>query len=258
MTGDVLVLCYHALSPTWKAALSVTPKQLEQQLTGLVRRGYEGSTLAGALAGGGAGRTLVVTFDDAFHSVSELALPVMSRLGLPGTVFAPTRFVEQGEPLAWPGTDHWLRGPDEGELRPLSWDALRALAMEGWEIGSHSHSHPRLTGLADGELTEELVRSRALCESRLGTPCLSVAYPYGDFDRRVEVAAGRAGYRFGVTLPRRLAGDGPLACPRVGIYRGDGQVRFRLKASRGTRRLRASRAWVLLDRARRAASSADR
>jgi diguanylate cyclase (GGDEF)-like protein len=40
--SDVVVLCYHAVSPEWPAQMSVTPERFEQQLRLLVGRGYRG------------------------------------------------------------------------------------------------------------------------------------------------------------------------------------------------------------------------
>ena len=50
---------------------------------------------------------LAVTFDDAYRSVGELAVPVLAELGVPATVFAPTAFVGDPEPRGWEGTDEW-------------------------------------------------------------------------------------------------------------------------------------------------------
>ena len=71
--SDVLVLCYHAVSERWPAPLSVTPEQLDRQLSLLHRRGFHGVTLSEALAGLPADRVLAVTFDDAYRSVRDLA-----------------------------------------------------------------------------------------------------------------------------------------------------------------------------------------
>ena len=76
-----------------------------------------------------------------------------------------------------------------------------------------------------------------------GRPCESIAYPYGDHDDRVVEAARRAGYVAAGTLPSRLDERGPLRFPRVGVYYGDDERRFRLKVSRPLRALRASRLW---------------
>jgi peptidoglycan/xylan/chitin deacetylase (PgdA/CDA1 family) len=247
--SDVLVLCYHAVSPDWPAALSTTPERFEAQLELLLARGYAPVTFEQAVSAPPAGRTLAVTFDDAYRSVLERALPIMERLGVPGTVFVPTDFAGRPEPMAWDGVDQWLGGPHEPELVPLGWEELRGLAAAGWEVGSHTCSHPRLTSVDDDRLRRELSDSRAACEEGMGAPCRSVAYPYGDVDARVVEATRAAGYALGAALPKRLGSTSPLDWPRVGVYHGDDLRRFKLKVSPPLRRLRSSALWgALADR----------
>jgi peptidoglycan/xylan/chitin deacetylase (PgdA/CDA1 family) len=242
--SDVLVLCYHAVSPDWPAALSTTPERFEEQLTTLVRRGYRGATFERALAEPPARRTLVVTFDDAYRSVLELAAPIMRRLGLPGSVYVPTDFPDRPGPMAWEGIDRWLGGPHEHELACLGWDELGELAEAGWEVGSHTRSHPHLTGLSDADLAAELEGSRSACEEALGLPCRSIAYPYGDVDARVVGAARSAGYSAGAGLPEgRFHSGDPLDWPRVGVYNDDDLRRFRLKVSPFLRFVRGTPLW---------------
>ncbi len=235
--GDTLVLCYHALSSDWEAPLCVPPSRLERQLAFLVERGYRGATFTEAVTAGRSGKTLAVTFDDGFRSVLDLAAPILSKLDLPGTIFLPTAFMDGSALLVWQGIDHWLDGPHEHELAPLSWDDARSLAGLGWEIGSHTRSHPDLTQLDDSALADELEGSRRECEQRLGKLCTSLAYPYGRRDARVIRAAQRAGYLCGASLPRRLHGQRDLDWPRVGVYRNDSPGRFEAKVSRLRRHL---------------------
>jgi peptidoglycan/xylan/chitin deacetylase (PgdA/CDA1 family) len=242
--GDVLVLCYHAISRDWPAALATTPERFEEQLKWLGRRGYVGATFEQAVTNPPAKRTVAITFDDAFQSVVDFALPIMRRLGVPGSIFVPTNFPDKPGAMAWEGTDQWLESPHEGELRCLPWDGLRALHDEGWEVGSHTRSHPHLTSLDDQTLADELEGSRAACESALGAPCRSLAYPYGDVDRRVIEATGRAGYAVAAALPEVLGSTHPLDWPRVGIYHLDDLRRFRLKVSRIGRLVRSSKPWA--------------
>jgi peptidoglycan/xylan/chitin deacetylase (PgdA/CDA1 family) len=249
--ADVLVLCYHAVSPTWPADLSVTPAAFERQLKLLVDRGYRGETFRAAVSSPQSEPTVAITFDDAYLSVLELAKPVMDELGLVGTVFVPTDYPERVELMSWPGIDQWMGGPHESELRPMTWEQMRGLADEGWEIGSHTCSHPHLTELDNDTLDRELIVSRTDCERHMGRPCLTIAYPYGDYDERVAEAAGRAGYQAACTLPARFHEARPLEWPRVGVYYGDDMRRFRLKVSPLLRRLRTSRAWSAVDGARR-------
>lgn len=249
--SDVLVLCYHAVSETWPAALSVTPDEFERQLSLLHRRGFRGVTVAEALTDPPAGRVLAVTFDDAYRSVLELARPILESLGMVASVYVVTGWAERPGPMSWPGIDQWVGGPHEQELACMGWDELRSLADGGWEVGSHTRSHPRLPELGEAALDEELAGSRADCERAMGRRCDSLAYPYGAVDEPVVEAAERAGYRFGITLPRMLHAPRPLHWPRVGIYHADSGWRFRVKVSPAVRRARASRAWDALNGARR-------
>jgi peptidoglycan/xylan/chitin deacetylase (PgdA/CDA1 family) len=244
LAPNVLVLCYHAVSPRWAADLSVTPARLTRQLELLVRGGYRGATFTEAVSRESLSSPVVaVTFDDAYRSVLELAFPILSRLNLPATVFVPTGQVARGGAMAWDGIEHWHGSAHERELVPLTWDEMRYLASAGWEIGSHTVAHPRLTTLSDTELARELHESRAVCEAEIGEPCRSIAYPYGDVDRRVADAALVAGYAAGAGLPQSLRPWHQLAWPRVGVYHRDDERRFALKVSETGRRLRSSRAY---------------
>ena len=134
----------------------------------------------------------------------------------------------------------------------MSWEELEQLAEAGWEIGSHTHSHPRLPTLDDDALTDELVGSRQEIERRLARPCPSLAYPYGDHDARVVEAARLAGYESAGTLPARLKRPtGPLDWPRIVVVRADDARRFRLKISPLARKARTTPAWTALHAARR-------
>ena len=241
ITADTLVLSYHAVSPTWTAHHSVTPTRFERQISLLVERGYRGVTFTDAVSSRARGRVVAVTFDDAYRSVIELARPILDRFGLPATLFAPTDYVDEERPLTRCAGDHWLNGPHGHELTPMSWSELRTLADAGWEIGSHSGSHPHLTGLDGRALEDELLRSKAACERHLSRRCTSLAYPYGDVDARVVAAAARAGYRVGAALPYgRLGARDTLAWPRINVNTLDNEVLFRLKISPAVRRLRGS------------------
>lgn len=246
---DVLVLCYHAVSERWPAALAVTPERFGKQLQILVQRGYRGVSFTEAVLGGAPGRQVAITFDDAYRSVIERARPILDDVQMPATVFVPTAFAGGDEPMSWPGIDRWHGTEHERELLPMSWDELRALAADGWEIGSHTHSHPRLTLIDDEHLAEELTVSKRECERQLGTNCRSIAYPYGANDERVAAAARDAGYEAAAALPNQLLGrPEPHIYPRHGIYRVDGPRRFRLKISPGVRIIRSLPVWAALRR----------
>jgi peptidoglycan/xylan/chitin deacetylase (PgdA/CDA1 family) len=242
------VLCYHAISQTWPAALAVSPYMFRQQLETLLRRGYSGVTFTDMVNGEGPPRAFAVTFDDAYRSVMRNARPVLDDLGVPATVFAPTSMVGKPGPMVWDGIDQWLGTPYEQELTCMSWAELRELRGAGWEVASHTKSHPRLTELEDDELGTELVESREVCERELGLSSVTLAYPYGIHDARVRSAARDAGYA-------AAAADRPgpvkqFQWPRINLHPVDDPWRFRVKVSPAVRVLRDSPPGVVLDRLR--------
>src|SRR5439155_6373969 len=84
--------------------LAVDPAALERQVRLLLRRGYRGMRFADVTSPDGPPRRLAVTFDDGYRSIAEHALPVLGRLGVPGTVFVPTAHVGSPDPMSWPAS----------------------------------------------------------------------------------------------------------------------------------------------------------
>jgi peptidoglycan/xylan/chitin deacetylase (PgdA/CDA1 family) len=254
--GRPLVLGYHAVSSTWRTPLAVSEALLRSQLTYLRERGYVGLTFVDAERRRSEGtlppRSVVVTFDDGYASTLR-AVPILAELGFPGTVFVVTDFVESGEPLSWPGIDQLLRPDTIEELRPLTWEAAEELAAAGWEVGSHTMTHPLLTSVDDGRLRVELEDSRSAVERRVG-PCVSLSYPYGLADARVAAAAAKAGYEAACMLTFAHFVDEPLRRPRIGMGSADTRIRLAIQVSRfgqAARRSAAARLARALHRRRR-------
>lgn len=238
--GDTLVLCYHTVDPAWDSILAVEPDMFARQIAGLLDEGYESVGFTEAVESRGDGRRLLaVTFDDGYESTWVHAGPILRDLGAVGTLFVVTDYISSGRPFAWAGVDHLAVGPQGGCLTPLSWDHLGTLIDDGWEIGSHTLTHKMLP-MVDLEVVEtELAQSRLEITARLGTDCVSVAYPYGEVDPRVVELARLAGYRTGAGLHTVDPRPEPLNWPRTSIYPADAPWRFRLKVSPRLARLRA-------------------
>jgi len=190
-----LVLCYHAVSPTWEHRLAIQPELLLRQVRVLSRV-----------------RQVHVTFDDAFRSAATV-FPALERLGVTVQIFVCSRYALVGAPLTIPE----LAGDDPEQLATMSWDELREHAARGIAIGSHAVSHPHLTTLSDDELRRELNESKQEIEDRLGRPCGELAYPYGEHDARVRAEARAAGYRCAYAL--RGSRSDAYAAPRLDLYR---------------------------------------
>ena len=232
-----MVLCYHAVSESWHSSLAIRPEQLRHQVSALLKRGYRAARFTDALTQNAGPRVFAITFDDAYASVISLAYPILSQLGVPATVFVPTRADRDGI-RDWDGIREWSDTPWKGELSGASWAQLKEVVAAGWEIGSHTRSHPDLTSLTDAQLRDELVGSREDCETRLQTPCTSIAYPYGLVDHRVAESARQAGYLAGgaLAVEGKYGRDRQAMCwPRLALYENDGAARFWTKLQLFTR-----------------------
>ena len=230
---DVLVLCYHAVSERWPSELAVSPDLLDEQITALERRGYRAATFTRAVTDPPWRRTLAITFDDAYRSTLDLAAPVLARHGAPGTVYAPTDWVGREEPMSWPGIEEWADGPHRDELLCLTWDGLGELAEQGWEVGSHTRSHPRLPQVVDD--ADARARAGRLARAAHGaaraaatrSPTRTATTTSGWSARRAPRATAPPAPSPGCrTRPR------PLSWPRVGVYPGNRPLFLRLKTSR--------------------------
>jgi peptidoglycan/xylan/chitin deacetylase (PgdA/CDA1 family) len=112
----------------------------------------------------------------------------------------------------------------------MSWDELRSVASDGITVGSHTHSHRVLATLTSEEQREELSRSKAFIEEKLGGPIRSIAYPvggYAHFTDETRRIAKECGYdlaysfctgvnRFGEIAPFDVKRIGPaLSIPML-------------------------------------------
>jgi peptidoglycan/xylan/chitin deacetylase (PgdA/CDA1 family) len=232
---DVLILAYHAISDDWDAVTTVTPAEFSAQVQHLLGRGYQSVTFERALSAPPPGKVFAVTFDDAHRSVWDIAFPVLRDLGAVATVFAPTDYIGTGQPTGWEGFEAAAAGPHAAELVCMDWDQLRTVADAGWEVGSHTCSHPHLTRLTPEHRIAELTGSREVLEDKLQRRCRTIAYPYSDVDEDVVADTDRAGYAYAATIPVGHALALPLRWSRVGVFRTDSLGRFKLLTSKAAR-----------------------
>lgn len=248
---QAIFLCYHSIAPEGPPYLTISADLFERQLAALRRRGIAGGDLSSlaAAAEGGTGRpTAFLTFDDGFRDNHHTALPILREYGFKAFVFVLPPLVDGGSALDWPEVaEHRSRFPDR--MRSVTWPMLEQMREGGFEVGSHTLTHPHLPALEGEALREELLESRRRIVDRLGS-CDVLAYPFGEWSPDVAAAARDCGYRFAFSLPS--AGQGAasaLSIPRVNVdYRDDGR-RFAMKLAPAGRRVLLSpavgalRAW---------------
>ena len=237
VTRRLPVLMYHRIAADGPAALAacrVHPERLEAQLDWLRRHGFRSVGLDAWLGaadrrfGELPGRAVCLTFDDGYEDFAEVAWPLLRRYGFGATVFLVADLV--GRAAAWDA--------HHGPPAPLmGWATVGRLAREGVAFGGHTATHPYLTRVGPDRLAEELRRSRATLEGRLGLPVRALAYPFGFVDGLARNAAAAAGYAVAVTTRHGHAcyGDDPLLLPRIMVTDADDPGTFARRVRLGQR-----------------------
>jgi peptidoglycan/xylan/chitin deacetylase (PgdA/CDA1 family) len=215
------ILLYHRVAPDGAPEMAryrVTPEAFEEQLRHLRDAEFRPVGLlewAEAIARRQPlpGRRVALTFDDGYRDFLEHALPLLQRYG-----FGATMFVVGGR---IGGVNRWDSAYGE-ELPLLGWGDLRKLRAEGIDIGSHAWTHRVMTGLPNGEVAREALRSRSVLERELGLPIAAFSYPFGMSDGAVRHLVAASGYLVGVDSkggrsPLSGAASSPLNLPRIEI-----------------------------------------
>lgn len=110
---------------------------------------------------------LSIGFDDAEESVYTNAFPIMEEYGLSGTVYVITNRIG--------GEGYMTR------------DMLIDIAESGWELGAHTHTHPKLKTKSYQKVKKEFSNSKEIVREILDSANTSqsnigIAYPYGKDD----------------------------------------------------------------------------
>jgi len=122
-------------------------------------------------------------------------------------------------------------------LEFMTWDDVNELSSMGFEIGSHTLSHPILANMEVEEIVRELKESKWKIENATNRPCPWLSYPNGaseDYTALVLEQAIEAGYQIGFTLTQRMCGlayDHPLEVPRICIASGMTSLDFKSRIS---------------------------
>jgi peptidoglycan/xylan/chitin deacetylase (PgdA/CDA1 family) len=204
-TGPVPILVYHALGPAPSGApfpgLYVSYGDFKAEMVWLNSHGYQAVTLDEVMKAWYHGGTLpakpiVITFDNGYPEQVRFAPQVMARYG-------------------WPGV---LNEITENHLPPsYIWPVIHM----GWEVDSHSLTHPDLTTLSPADLQAQVVQSREYLRRTFHIPVNSFCYPSSRYNAAVIAAVKAAGYTNAVTEGDAYATRAdPYLLPRYEIEGG--------------------------------------
>jgi peptidoglycan/xylan/chitin deacetylase (PgdA/CDA1 family) len=246
MKTSIPILMYHQVSPQPLVAFrtyTVTPKAFAAQMAWLALTGYVPINMDKLLEYRSRraplpSRPVIITFDDGFQSIVEYAVPILQAQGFTAVFYLVAGLVGK--------SSRWIL-PELGIECPLmDWNAARQLERGGFQCGSHTMSHPRLSILDPASCSHELVKSRCLMEDSLGHEVRHLSYPFGSFNDRVRSLVAETGYRSACSTQKGLSGpdDDCLALHRIPVKGQDSLLDFicRLHTTRTVNELLHSKA----------------
>jgi len=142
-------------------------------------------------------RLVVLTFDDGVKSHATFVAPLLKRYGFGGTFFITEAFEFHKD---W-HKEHYL-----------TWDEVRKLEQDGFEIGNHSSRHRKAIHETKGEFRDSLLTmEQRLQEQSISRP-ISFCYPAYYFTRDAVDVLSERGYQFACrgTVPERPYEEGAL------------------------------------------------
>jgi peptidoglycan/xylan/chitin deacetylase (PgdA/CDA1 family) len=208
----VPVLMYHVIGTPPPAApypeLFVSPRLFAAQIAALARAGYHAVTLDRVWQAwhGRAPlppRPVVLTFDDGYRGDYGAAMPILHRHRWPGVL---NLLVANLHRHGW-GLKAWM---------------VRRMIANGWEVDSHTLTHPDLATVGTRRLRREVRGSRAVLRRLFHVPVRFFCYPSGAFDAAVIAAVRRAGYLGATTEIAGLARRSrPFRLARIRVAGGE-------------------------------------
>ncbi|MFH0975258.1 MAG: polysaccharide deacetylase family protein [Spirochaetota bacterium] len=176
----VPVICYHHINPSPLLKdnyINTVPAEFEEQIKFLHSSGYKtilSKDIPVVLAPaernilGNNRKPVLINFDDGYESVYNYAYPIMKKYGYKGILFIITDKIENDPTRMY-----------------MNKDQISELIKEGWEVGSHTVTHPNLNSISIDNITEEIAHSKTVLETMFGVQVISFAYPYGLFNKKL-------------------------------------------------------------------------
>jgi peptidoglycan/xylan/chitin deacetylase (PgdA/CDA1 family) len=167
---------------------------------------------------------VLITFDDGIQDNLTNALPILKNYNAPAVIFVSTSHV---------GTVHG--GKSGYKFQFLQWKEMKTMIESKLiSIQNHTHTHPFLTEISNANIEKEVSVSNELIKNNLSVIPNSIAYPKGDYDKRVrEVIKDHFKYGFLVDGGYWIEGKvDPYEIPRILISQNISMLKFKIILSK--------------------------
>jgi peptidoglycan/xylan/chitin deacetylase (PgdA/CDA1 family) len=206
----VPILSYHRFSDKCDNLLCMPTHIFDKQMNYLKINGYKVITLRELLDFLNyrhplPKRSIVISIDDGYRSVYDIAYPILKKYGFKATLFIYTDFIGISD-------------------NAITWDQLRKLKDDGFEIGAHTVSHCDLTKKRKGEddqayisrIEKELLISKNIIDKEIRQNTIFLAFPYGRYNPRILSICEKLNYKLGVSVKK---GSNPFFADPLSLKR---------------------------------------
>ena len=225
-TQAAVILQYHHVDKATPASTSTTPELFAEHMKWLHDNGFQVVPLTVITdrlkkQQPMPDKTVTITFDDAYVSIYQNALPVMEKYNYPYTIFINTQAVDQRHKYT------------------LTWKQLNELGKKGAILANHTvyHDHlvERLSNEKQGEWVKRIEDELKMAEERIKEQTSQshklIAWPFGETAPELEQMIIENGY---VGLGQQSGAVGllsnPAKLPRYPLGAGHGAMKnFPLK-----------------------------
>lgn len=193
---SVPVLSYHNFSETKGDKMTVTTSAFEAQMRFLKDNGYRVITMDQLFDFLDfkvqlPKKAVVITIDDGWRSMYDLAFPILKKYGYPATLFIYTDLIT-------------------GAKKTLNWELIAEMSGNGIDIQCHTKTHRNLALLNEKEsfkdyydtVDRELTESSRVIKEKLNKEVKYLAYPYGATNHLVISLLKKYGFRGAFTIKR--------------------------------------------------------
>jgi peptidoglycan/xylan/chitin deacetylase (PgdA/CDA1 family) len=215
---SVPILLYHRFGPTVVDGMTIKTSVFEEHLKYLKANGYHVIPLRALVdyylkkGPAPAPKSVVIVEDDAHKSVYSDMLPLAKKYNIPVTVFVYPSAISNAK-------------------YAMTWDQLKTLKKNGFDIQSHTFWHPNFRHdkkkLSPAEYDKfvnvQLKKSKDRLESQLGGTIDMLAWPFGIYDDYLLKKAAEAGYKTTFTIEAHHASprDSVMKLPRYLLINAD-------------------------------------
>ncbi len=187
------VITYHRISLATTNDMTVTPELFHRHMQFLADNHYNPITIdqwCDAVLNEKKlpDKPIAITFDDAWKSQYENAIPILNEFGFKATFYAYTIVI--------------------GNRTTMTYNQLSNLVQQGHNVGCHSATHCNLAKQFKTENTErynarlfrEIFYAKKDIEKNIGASVKHFCYPYGYYNTNIIALLKKAGFVSGVTV----------------------------------------------------------